>query len=36
MKIPQLQRLMILTWLIWSGTGSALGVFAKSDPESIL
>lgn len=36
MKIPQLQRLMILTWLIWGGRGIALGLFVKGDSESIL
>ena len=32
MKIPQLQRLMIWTWLIWG----AWGLFAKGDPECVL
>ena len=32
MKIPQLQRLMIWTWLIWG----AWRLFAKGDPECVL
>lgn len=36
MKMSQLQRLMILTQLIWGGSGSIPGILVKSDPGSIL
>ena len=36
MKMPQLQRLMVLIQLIWGETGSIPGLLVKSEPGSIL